>query len=289
MISDYRCFFCLAKSFEKLLQKEPISSQSKNSFTLDMANLYISRHEKVSSPEFARDLHRILRSYSNNNDPYKTAKRQSNIQALEMLPEMKDIIKQSSDPFITALRLAIAGNVIDFAANQDFNLKNTISKSLTSGFAIDHSEQLRREVNNANSILYLGDNAGEIVFDKLFIQTMNHKRIIYAVRGMPVINDATMEDADYIGMKEVAKVIPNGYDAPSTIIDKSSEEFKSYFYSSSLIIAKGQGNLEGLLPLNDKRIFSLLMVKCDVMAEFLKVEKDSFVVFNASISNSVTN
>ena len=289
MISDYRCFFCLVRSFEKLLEKESISAQAKNNFTLDMANLYISRQEKVSSPEFTSELHRIFKSYTNNYDPYKTAKRQSNIQALEMLPEMQDIIKQSSDPFITALRLAIAGNVIDYAASQNFNLKNTINKSLISNFAIDHSEQLRIAVSNAESILYPGDNAGEIVFDKLFIQTMNHKNIIYAVRGMPVINDATIEDADYTGMREVAKVISNGYDAPSTIIDKSSEEFRSYFYSSSLIIAKGQGNLEGLLPLNDKRIFFLLMVKCDVMAEFLKVEKDSFVVFNASILNSVTN
>lgn len=289
MISDYRCFFCLVKSFEKLLEKESISTQAKNNFTLDMINLYKTHQEKISSPEFARNLHWILKGYTNNPDPYKAEKRKSNIQALKMLPEMEDIIKQSSDPFITALRLAIAGNVIDFAASQNFNLENTISRSLKSDFAIDHSELLRRAINNADSILYLGDNAGEIVFDKLFIQAMNHKRIIYAVRGMPVINDATMEDAEYTGMKEVAKVISNGYDAPSTIIDKSSDEFKSYFYSAGLIIAKGQGNLEGLLHLNDKRIFFLLMVKCNVMAEFLKVEKDSFVVYNASILNSVTN
>lgn len=289
MTSDYRCFYCLARSFEKLLEKEPISTQAKNSFTLDMIDLYKTHQDKISTPEFARDLHWILKGYSNNHDPYKLEKRQNNIQALELMPEMQNIIKQSSDQFITAMRLAIAGNVIDFAASQTFNLKNTISRALNSGFAIDHSEQLRRAVNNADSVLYLGDNAGEIVFDKLFIQTMNHKRIIYAVRGMPVINDATMEDAEYTGMKEVAKVISNGYDAPSTIVDKSSDEFKSYFYSAGLIIAKGQGNLEGLLHLNDKRIFFLLMVKCNVMAEFLKVEKDSFVVYNGSILNSVTN
>jgi len=286
MISDYRCFFCLVKSFEKLLEKESISVQAKNRFTMDMINLYKTNQEKTGSPEFARNLHWILKGYTNNPDPYKAEKRKSNIQALKMLPEMGDILRQSKDPFITALKLAIAGNVIDYAASQNFNLENTISKSLKSGFAIDHSEQLRRAVNKADSILYLGDNAGEIVFDKLFIQTLNHKKIIYAVRGMPVINDATMEDADYIGMKDVAKVISNGYDAPSTILDKSSDEFRSYFYSASLIIAKGQGNLEGLVDFNDKRIFFLLMVKCNVMAEFLNVEKDSFAVYNAL--NSVT-
>lgn len=289
MISDYRCFFCLVRSFEKLLEKATISLQAKNSFTLDMINLYKAHQDKISTPGFARDLHYILKGYTNNHDPYKLEKKQSNIQALEMLPEMHELIKQSSDPFITALRLAIAGNVIDFAASQSFNLKKTISKSLTSGFAIDHSAHLRREISNADSILYLGDNAGEIVFDKLFIQAMNHKNITYAVRGMPVINDATIEDAEFTGIREVAKVISNGYDAPSTIIDKSSKEFQNYFYSAGLIISKGQGNLEGLLPLNDKRIYFLLMVKCDVMAEFLKVEKESFVVLNTSFLNNVTD
>lgn len=282
MISDYRCFFCLARSFERLLEKESISAQAKNSFTLDMMNLCRTQQDKLSTPGFARDLHCILKSYTNNPDPYKMEKMQSNILALEMVSEMQEIINQSSDPFITALRLAIAGNVIDFAANQSFNLKNTISKSLTSGFGIDHSERLRSAVVNADSILYLGDNAGEIVFDKLFIKTLNRKNVTFAVRGMPVINDATIEDADYTGMREVAKVVSNGYDAPSTIIDKSSEEFRNCFYSAGLIIAKGQGNLEGLYSLNDKRIFFLLLVKCDVISEFLKVDKNSMVVYNSS-------
>lgn len=252
-----------------------------------MINLYKNHQESISSPEFARDLHRILKTYTNNHDPYKSEKHQSNIQALKMMPDMESIISRSPDPFITALRLSIAGNVIDYAANHNFNLNNTINQALISDFAIDHSEHLRKALKNADSVLYLGDNAGEIVFDKLFIKTTGHKNITYAVRGMPIINDATIEDAEFIGMKEVANVISNGYDAPSTIIEKSNEEFRNYFRSSSLIISKGQGNLEGLLDLNDKRIYFLLMVKCDVMAEFLKVKKGSFVVFNRSLSDEM--
>lgn len=286
MISDYRCFYCLVRSFEKLLEKEPIPAEAKNSFTIDMINLYLAHQNKLLTPDFARDLHRILRGYTNNHDPYKEEKRQNNIQALEMVPEIQKIIDHSSDPFVTALRLAIAGNIIDFAANQTFDLEETINKSLTTPFAIDHSEQLRSAVKQAESILYAGDNAGEIVFDKLFIKTMGHKKVTFAVRGMPVLNDATIEDADFTDIHEVAKVISNGYDAPSTIVDKSSDEFRNHFHKASLIISKGQGNLEGLLPLNDKRIFFLLMVKCDVMAEFLNVIKGSFVVFNSSILNS---
>jgi uncharacterized protein with ATP-grasp and redox domains len=100
------------------------------------------------------------------------------------------------------------------------------------------------------------------------------------VRGGPVINDATMEDAEYTGMTNIVKVISNEYDAPSTIVQKSGKLFQEYFEKADLIISKGQGNLEGLLPSLDNRIFYLLMVKCDVIAEFLKVEKENLVVYN---------
>jgi len=135
--------------------------------------------------------------------------------------------------------------------------------------------------------LYLGDNAGEIVFDKLFIRTINHRNLTYVVRGGPIINDATMEDAEYTGMNKVANVISNGFDAPSTVPSESSRQFQQYFSKADIIISKGQGNLEGLLPLNDKRIFFLLMVKCDVMAELLGVDKESFVVFNPASFNNI--
>ena len=280
MISDYRCFFCFVRAFEKLLEKESISDEAKSSFTLDMISLYQNKRSNFSAPLFSRELHHILRSYTHNPDPYKVVKKDNNDQAINMLPELEYIIQQSEDRFNTALRLAIAGNIIDFAASDNFDLQTTIDKALLSEFAIDHSVQLKVEIEKAKSILYLGDNAGEIVFDKLFIREMNQPDITFVVRGEPVINDATMDDSEYIGMKDVANVISNGYDAPSTIPHKSSKQFQKYFREADLIISKGQGNLEGLFPLNDKRIFFLLMVKCDVMAEFLKVKKSSLVVYN---------
>ena len=280
MISDHRCFFCFVRAFEKLVEKENISNEAKSCFTRDMISLYQNNWDKLTAPEFSRELHMILRSYTHNPDPYKEVKKENNDQALSMFPELEEIVQQSGDPFDTALRLAIAGNIIDFAANGNFNLKETISKALNSEFAIDHSDRLKNALEQAETVLYLGDNAGEIVFDKLFIETINHPNLIYVVRGAPVINDATMEDAEYVGMKEIANVISNGYDAPSTIPDKSNKQFLQYFRESDIIISKGQGNMEGLLPLNDNRIFFLLMVKCDVIAEFLKVKKENFVVFN---------
>jgi uncharacterized protein with ATP-grasp and redox domains len=282
MISDHRCFFCFTKAFEKLLAKEDIPNQAKNSFTRDMIALYQNKWDELYSPEFSRELHIILRSYTHNPDPYKEEKRLNNDQAMNLIVESEKLVNQSDDSFQTALRIAIAGNIIDFAANDNFNILLTIDKALNSGFAIDHSKQLKKELEKARSVLYLGDNAGEIVFDKLFIETIQHPNLTYVVRGGPVINDATMEDAEYIGMKNIARVISSEYDAPSTIIHKSGKLFREYFSDADLIISKGQGNLEGLLPLNDKRIFFLLIVKCNVIAELLKVNKDSLIVYNSS-------
>ena len=280
MISDYRCFFCFTRAFEKLIDKENISNEAKNNFTHDMIGLYYNNRDKVSAPEFSRELHHILRNYTHNPDPYLNEKKENNDQVLRMFPELENIIRQSKFPFDTALRLVIAGNIIDFAANDNFDLQATIDNALNSEFAIDHSKQLKEAIENAKTVLYLGDNAGEIVFDKLFIRTINHPRLTFVVRGAPVINDATIDDAEYTGMKETANVISSGYDAASTIPEKSSKQFQKYFREADVIISKGQGNLEGLFPLNDKRIFFLLMVKCDVMAEFLKVKKGSLVVYN---------
>jgi hypothetical protein len=282
MISDHRCFFCFTRAFEKLLDKESISNEAKSSFTYDMVSLYLSKRDAFLTPLFTRELHHILRSYTHNADPYKEEKKKNNDQSLSMFPDLEKVINQSEDPFATALRLAIAGNIIDFAASDNFDIQATIDSALLSEFAIDNSVQLRDRIKSAKKILYLGDNAGEIVFDVLFIKTIVHPDLTFVVRGGPVINDATIEDAEYVGMKAVANVISSGFDAPSTIPDKSSQEFQKYFAEADLIISKGQGNLEGLFPLNDNRIFFLLMVKCNVIAEFLKVKKGSLVVYNSS-------
>jgi len=128
--------------------------------------------------------------------------------------------------------------------------------------------------------LYLGDNAGEIVFDKIFIETIMHNNLTYVVRGASILNDATLEDAKNTGMDLAADVFSNGYGAPSTILRKCSREFQKVFQEADLIISKGQGNLEGLITHHDPRIFFLLMVKCDVIADLLQVQKGDFVVYN---------
>jgi len=281
MISDYRCFFCFARNFERLLEKEDLTREEKNIFTHQMVVLYNQMYNNFSAPALSRELHIILNQMTLKKDPYSEIKKKSNDQILQLYPELKQRIHNSDNPFNTALRLAIAGNIMDYAIFEDFCVESTITSVLNNGFAIDHSIELKTALSKAESVLYIGDNAGEIVFDKLFIELIMHPSLIYAVRGAAVSNDATMEDAEYVGMDIVADLISNGYDAPSTILSKCSDEFTRIFNKADVIISKGQGNLEGLLPLNDKRIFFLSMAKCDVIADFLKVPKNSCVVFNS--------
>ncbi len=282
MISDYRCFFCFARAFEVLLEKENLSLTDKNTFTSQMAELYRQSSGCFSAPAFARELHVALRRLTCNADPYKEAKQKSNDLVLGQYHQLKAQILQSENPYDTALRLAIAGNIIDLAVCSEYDLPAAINKVLSSDFAIDYSKELKQELSMTKRVLYLGDNAGEIVFDKLFIEAIMHPNLIYAVRGSSIINDATIYDARYVGIDRVADVISNGYDAPSTIFDCCSSEFKEAFMQADVIIAKGQGNFEGLFRHSPKDFYSLLMVKCDVIADALGVRKGDFVIKKVS-------
>jgi hypothetical protein len=138
--------------------------------------------------------------------------------------------------------------------------------------------ELKNEISKAKSVLYLGDNCGEIVFDKLFIETMKHQNITFVVRGAPVINDVTLEDANQVGMDNICRVISNGFDAPSTLIELCSDEFAAEYNNADLIISKGQGNFEGLMESTHPNIFFLLIAKCDPIAKLLGVNKNDMVV-----------
>lgn len=276
--SDYRCYFCFARAFERLLEKENLPPEEKKSFAGDMFGLFEKGESGFLIPEMSRELHVLLKQHSNDPDPYKEQKKQSNDLVLSMYPELKDLVFHSGNYFDTSLRLAIAGNIIDYGISNSFDLHSTIDKVLNSDFAIDDSLELKQSLSEAKTVLFLGDNCGEIVFDKLFIETIMHPNLIYAVRGEPVINDVTLEDARYIGMDRVADLVSNGYDAPSTLLEHCSPEFLEVFNRVDVVISKGQGNLEGLLGKTDKEVYFLLMVKCEVIADALGVKKGDFLV-----------
>ena len=278
-VIDKRCFECFENGFKRLLDKYSVEPEKRKEFSSFLATA-LNKPKSSLTPEIQRELNKQFLRIIKIKDPFAEEKRLSNSIALTLYDEWKPKVLSAADPFDLALRLAIAGNIMDYGALSDFDIHSTIEKALIKPFAIDHSCDLREKTEKARSILYLGDNAGEIVFDRLFIETIGHKNVTFAVRSAPTLNDVTKDDAREIGIERVAKVISSGYDAPSTILHKSGEQFLREFMSADLIISKGQGNLEGLISRNDPRIFFLLMAKCDVVAELLNVKKESFLVYN---------
>ncbi|WP_320168034.1 ARMT1-like domain-containing protein [Mangrovibacterium marinum] len=278
MAFDYRCFYCFCRACDRLISQMQLTEQQANTLTAELIEIYASEKDRFSTPQFARELHARIKQITGQLDPYSEIKAQSNRQVLAMYADLKQKVSEATDPFEMALRLAIAGNIIDYAVHDEYNLPETIAHVVQSDFAINHAARLKAEIAKANKVLYLGDNNGEVVFDKLFIETINHPNLIYAVRGDAVINDVTITDAQSVGMDELVNVISNGYDAPSTLPDLCSSQFKAHFESADLIISKGQGNLEGLLNDKSHNIAFLLMVKCPVIAEKLQVAKGDFVV-----------
>ncbi|HDQ40065.1 MAG TPA: DUF89 family protein [Desulfonatronum sp.] len=235
---------------------------------------------KQSPPLMGQVIHRLVRQISGNDDPYKSVKAASNRFALKMYPLLKEKIEKSAAPVETAVRFAIAGNIIDFGVNNEISpeiIEATIERSLTDSLCGSRNV-LQQFVFPGKKILYLGDNAGEIVFDRMLIEKLSADRIFYAVRGGPVINDATLADAEETGMTGLVDVVDNGSDAPGTVLSECSADFLRLFEDADFVIAKGQGNFETLSHVNKPIVF-LLKAKCPVIARHIGCDIGTAVIW----------
>ncbi|VGO22384.1 damage-control phosphatase ARMT1 family protein [Pontiella sulfatireligans] len=231
-------------------------------------------------PEMAQITHRIIREETGRADPYEKIKRRSTEFALRIMDEARAIINGSIDPFKMALRFSIAGNILDFALTTKWtqlDLANFIENTRVQPLNDAAVEQLRKAVRRAGSILFLGDNAGETVFDRLLIEQFPNTDVFYAVKGSPVINDATLADARAAGLHEVAELTENGSDAPGTILEDCNAPFRWLFNEAGLVIAKGQANYESLSQAK-RPLFFLTQVKCPVIGRDLGEPVGGWVV-----------
>lgn len=238
---------------------------------------------RQSPPAMAQQIHRFLRQLTGVPDPYLDVKNRYNLFALQLYPALRERVESSPDPFETAVRLAIAGNIIDFGVNSNVEqdtVHEAIMRSLTEPIDRHAVRRLRRAIDEAPDILFLGDNTGEIVFDRLLIERLPCEKITYVVRGGPILNDALIEDAEVAGLTDLVEVIDNGADAPGTILETCSEAFRRRFARADLIIAKGQGNFESLGD-TEKNAFFLLRPKCAVLARHLNCEMGRLLVLQS--------
>jgi len=231
-------------------------------------------------PWMGCQIHRLLKEATGNEDPYAQAKAHSNSLALSLLPELKTLVNNSKDSFNTALRLAIAGNIIDFGCKTkvtDEDVQCSIDSALNDPLDNNMVQSLKNTINQSEDILYLTDNAGEIILDRLLIEQMPAERVTVVVKGAPIINDATYADAEIAGLTSLVKVIDNGTDIPGTILEQCPTEFQKRFSQADLVISKGQGNYETLSH-EDGNIFFLLKAKCPVIARDIGCRVGELVV-----------
>ena len=227
----------------------------------------------------AQRIHRQIRTATGQSDPYQMLKGVMNRIALDLLPAYADVIRRQPNERDSVVRMAIAGNLLDSGAKTRL-APEALAQRLEEIWEtplIGDVDEFFKAAEAAQRILYLADNAGEIVFDRLLIDALPTEKITVAVRGSPVLNDATLADAKVAGLPERVPVISNGSDAPGTLIDDCSVAFRHCFQMSDMNIAKGQGNYECLCD-NHKPIWFLLTVKCPRIAAHIGDPEGSLIV-----------
>ncbi len=258
---------------------------------------FCSIKDEMSPPEFAIGVYQAVAEISGVTDPYEDLKEHSNQVVLAVEGELKRKILESPDPLRRALLFAIAGNIIDFGVAQDVNILGEVEAILKSSHEIVESPYFEisdffSNLEKARSILYIGDNCGEVVFDKLFIELLRERfpelRIWFGVRGGPIINDVTENEARVVGLDKLCEVVSTGVPAPGVILERSSEEFLEVFWSADMVISKGQGNFESLSEV-DREVFFLFRAKCDVVANYLGCEKNQILLIRNSRLGALLN
>lgn len=283
----YECVPCFVNQAIRALPK--VEEELREPILRDVLKALSTINFELSPPEMAREIFDIIEKHTGDKDLYAEIKATSNKYILNLEKELRDLIANSADSFLTGLHLAIAGNIIDFGAKHDFSdelIHKEIDEALKVKLNEADVEHLRQAINHAENILYLGDNAGEIVFDKLFIEQLPREKITFAVRGRHIINDALLEDARSVGIDKVVSVISNGSGMPGTVLQNCSEEFKKLFNNADLIISKGQGNYETLNK-SEKNIVFLLKIKCLVVARDLDCEIGQFMLKTCNKNKAV--
>lgn len=220
-------------------------------------------------------------------DIYAEIKQKSNLLSLDYAESLQEKIDASASPLETGLQIAAAGNIIDFGAidHTCLDLDKELRSLGNALFSRYDLEAFREALKTAATLLYLCDNSGEIVFDMLFIKQLQREypdlQIVAALRDKPIINDATLADAKTVGLDRLITTISSGSVYPGTILAETTAEFQNIYASADVILSKGQGNFETLLPLADGRVFFLLRIKCDYMAALSQVQRDSLVLIQA--------
>ncbi|MFC1671254.1 DUF89 domain-containing protein [Spirochaetota bacterium] len=275
-----KCLSCLVGQIENCLEVMNIKEEKTLPILQDAMTVISKSDTSKSPPLIGREAYTRICELTGIVDPFERIKKYSNDMAMRLLPFARSLTQKGDDPILSSLKISITGNIIDYGAPGESNedeIKQLLIESVETHIDNITFNDFLHDIDNSEKILFLGDNSGEIVFDKLFIENLPSDKIIFSVRGKPIINDSTLIDAEYTGLNKLVKVIDTGDNTPGIDFSRCSNHFLDEFKTADMIILKGQGNLETLIDENisgyikkETPLYFLLKVKCYFVAELLE-------------------
>lgn len=240
---------------------------------VETARLLAGARRDSTPPEGGEELYRMIRERSGNPDPFRAQKKRQNKVVEALLPRLRRTVASADDPLLMAVRLSIAGNAVDPGAQESFDLEKSVMEAVEGEDGLEAYPALAERLDSAVTVLVIADNCGEIVFDRVLIETMRERaaragreiEVVLAVRAEPIINDVTMVEAAELGFDEICTVISSGSGMPGTVLGRTTGEFREVFDRADLVISKGQGNWETLED-RDREVFFLFQAKCPAVA-----------------------
>ena len=287
MKTTVSCVYCQIGTAMRLLKKFGLSEEEEQKQFQKVLGYFANCDYSMTPPELHVPVWEIARRASGQADPIKEERRKDNERVMALLPSIKKRVAESADPYLTAMKYAIAGNVIDPLPQHGVSVDEAFDAVLNKPLFIDHSARLRQLLESGAKVLYVTDNAGEIVLDRLFLETLfslnitKPQNITLAVKGRPANNDATMEDAAQVGLTGLVTVIDTGDDTMGITLSRSGGRFLEAFYGADVIVAKGMGNYESLSDYREKLLCHMLMVKCENVSGACGAPQGEFIcMFN---------
>lgn len=276
MLIDEACVSCIINQSVKVADAINATPSLKNTLTSTVENMSRDFSFNDNPPEIAADVYEKMAMLANKSDLYDEVKELSTKKALSFVPLLTEKLLNSEDKLLTATKIAVAGNVIDLAAEVEFDLEEELSKIFDTDFSHNDFEKMQTNLSNAGTVVVLGDNVGEHIFDYMFIETLQelypNATYSYFVRGNPIINDVTMKEAKEAAFDKLCNLVDSGVNTPGFDYSRATKEAQGLFDSADLVISKGMGNYECLSPSHRKEICFLLKVKCGVVANSLDRE-----------------
>lgn len=279
------CIHCLARQAVEIAEEATRDAAMQEEIIKRALKELADMDFNETAPEIAFRMHQHAKKITGIDDPYAGLKERYNEIARELYDRItaEKWLDTAEDSLDMACRLAIAGNIIDFSVGLDIK-QSDIVKSVEDSVRHDifgtGTAALREAIERSDNIMYIADNSGEIIFDKFLLEKLPRSKVTYVVKGGPIVNDATMQDAISSGVADLIRVIDNGHSAQGTILKACSDKFRSEFNKADLIISKGQANYETLSHIKGKKIFYLMRAKCSAVASDIGCKPMDYVLTN---------